>query len=84
MIMLIRGSCHCGNVTFDLDWEGEPREIPARACGCSSCVKHGGVWTSSPKAKLEVSIRDDSLLDARLARRTRSWIADVRFRRAST
>ena len=56
--MLIHGSCHCGNVSFDLAWEPEPAEIPARACGCSFCVKHGGVWTSNPRGALTVRVRD--------------------------
>jgi hypothetical protein len=138
--MLINGKCHCGNIAFELDWAGEKPEIPARACGCSFCVKHGGVWTSNPGAALRVAIRDAKLdsryefgtrtatfhicsrcgivplvtceienhlyavvnvnafdnvdpswlrrgaanfegenVDARLARRTRNWIADVRI-----
>jgi hypothetical protein len=55
--MLIHGRCHCGNIAFALDWVGE--EIPARACGCSFCVKHGGVWTSHPAAKLVVAVADE-------------------------
>jgi hypothetical protein len=60
--MLIDGKCHCGNLTLQLDWDGEPPEIPARACGCSFCVKHGGVWTSSPKARLRVQVHSDALV----------------------
>jgi hypothetical protein len=139
--MLIRGKCHCGNIAFSLAWEPDPKEIPARACDCSFCTKHGGVWTSYPAGRLEVVVRDPrqvskyafgtrtaefhicarcgvvpvvtsrlderlyavvsvnafdgidpSLLrrapmsfegegsDARLARRKRNWIADVRLR----
>jgi hypothetical protein len=138
--MLISGRCHCGNISFTLDWKPEPAEIPARACGCSFCRKHGGVWTSNPGAALEVEIEAPALVSkytfgtataqfhicarcgvvplvtslidahlyavvnvktfdgvepsllrhaeanfdgenetARLARRTRNWIADVRF-----
>ena len=58
--MLITGRCHCGNIALELEWAGEPPEIPARACGCAFCVKHGGVWTSNPKARLSVAIRDAS------------------------
>ena len=58
--MLIRGSCHCGNISFALTWEPDPTEIPARACTCSFCVKHGGVWTSSPSASLQVEVKDAS------------------------
>ena len=138
--MLIKGSCHCGNMSFSLTWDPDPAEIPARACGCSFCQKHGGVWTSNPRGALEVRVKeparvsrysfgtktadfhvctrcgivpvvtceldgrlyavvnvnafenvDPALLkrgptdfegeatDARLARRKRNWIADVKF-----
>jgi len=56
--MLIVGGCHCGNMSFTLDWKPEPSEIPARACTCSFCMKHGGVWTSCPGGSLKVSVRD--------------------------
>jgi hypothetical protein len=56
--MLIHGSCHCGNISFSLDWQPDPVTIPARACGCSFCVKHGGVWTSSPAARLSVRVNN--------------------------
>lgn len=56
--MKISGSCHCGNIRFALDWTPEPSEIPARACTCSFCVKHGGVWTSCPSGALRVAVRE--------------------------
>lgn len=56
--MRITGSCHCGNIRFTLDWRPEPRSIPARACTCSFCSKHGGVWTSCPAGSLRVAVRD--------------------------
>lgn len=56
--MLIHGSCHCGNIAFELAWEPSPETIAARACGCSFCSKHGGVWTSSPNASLTVARKD--------------------------
>jgi hypothetical protein len=55
--MLIEGGCHCANIRFTLDWEPAPVEIPARACGCSFCVKHGGVWTSCPSGILRVQVK---------------------------
>jgi len=56
--MNIHGSCHCGNIAFDLDWPGDANEIPARACTCSFCRKHGGVWTSNPQGKLKVEVSE--------------------------
>ena len=58
--MLIRGGCHCGNLSFVLNWQPEPTEIPARACSCSFCSRHGGVWTSNPAASLQVQVKKPS------------------------
>jgi hypothetical protein len=58
--MLITGRCHCGNIAFSLRWEPEPVRIPARACTCSFCVKHGGVWTSCPTGALRVEVKDSA------------------------
>ena len=60
--MLIEGSCHCGNMRFALRWEPDPARIPARACTCSFCSKHGGVWTSSPTGSLKVLVRESALV----------------------
>jgi hypothetical protein len=60
--MLIDGKCHCGNIAFVLDWPGEPSEIVARECGCSFCVKHGGVWTSNREAMLSVTLHSPALV----------------------
>jgi hypothetical protein len=60
--MRINGSCHCRNITFALDWQPDAEEIPARACTCSFCRKHGGVWTACPGGSLRVAIEDASLV----------------------
>ena len=58
--MRIYGACHCGNIKFQLDWVPEPSEVPARACGCTFCQKHGGVWTSCPTGSLAVQVANPS------------------------
>lgn len=58
--MITLGSCHCGNISYMLDWGDAPAEISTRACTCSFCVKHGGVWTSSPTGSLEVTVNDST------------------------
>jgi len=60
--MHISGKCHCGNIAFSLEWPGESPEILARACSCSFCVKHGGVWTSNPASRLVGTIVDVALV----------------------
>lgn len=56
--MDIEGKCHCGNLSFVLAWNGDGEAIPARACGCSFCRKHGAVWTAQADAALAVTVRD--------------------------
>jgi hypothetical protein len=60
--MLINGKCHCGNIAFTLDWPENTPDIPARECSCTFCVKHGGVWTSHPDAKLSVVLHHADLV----------------------
>jgi hypothetical protein len=60
--MLIHGSCHCGNISYTFTWEPAPLEILARACGCSFCVKHGGVWASNPNGSLSVNVKEPALV----------------------
>ena len=55
---MIEGGCHCGNVRLSLDWPAEVERIPARACGCTFCRKHGATWTSHPQASLVLRIAD--------------------------
>lgn len=52
----IHGSCHCGNIQFDLEWPGDAARIAARQCGCTFCQKRGGTWTSNPDGRLSATI----------------------------
>ncbi len=61
-IMRIEGGCHCGNVRYVLDWPGDPKEMPGRACTCAFCAKHGGLWTSHRDAALSATVADASLV----------------------
>ena len=60
--MLIHGACHCGNIRFQLTWEPEPTTIAARACDCTFCIKHGGVWTANAASTLAVTIAQPELV----------------------
>ena len=74
--MHVSGKCHCGNIAFSLEWPGESPEIPARACDCSFCVKHGGVWTSNPASSLVGTI-DDAALVSRYAFGTQTRMVKI-------
>lgn len=62
--MQIHGSCHCQNLRFRLHWPDDALPMPARACGCRFCRKHGGVWTAHPAARLELEVSDPEALIA--------------------
>ena len=53
--MLIEGGCHCGNIKFTYSVPSKYESIPARACGCSFCTRHGGTYTSHPDAVLSIA-----------------------------
>jgi len=60
--MKIHGRCHCGNIHYTLDWPGDEPEIAVRACDCSFCTMHGGVYASARDARLEAVVDEPSAL----------------------
>jgi len=54
------GRCHCGAIGFEYRTEMSVGEWPVRACQCSFCLKHGGVYTSDPAGSLRFTHRDPS------------------------
>ena len=52
------GRCHCGAIGFEYRTEKPVGEWPVRACQCSYCLKHGGVYTSDPAGSLRFTHRD--------------------------
>ncbi|MEM7130367.1 MAG: hypothetical protein AAF702_28845 [Chloroflexota bacterium] len=60
----IYGGCHCGNIRYqfvrpDFDPNSD-NALPVRACTCSFCIKHGGVYTSHPEGTLTAQIEDEA------------------------
>lgn len=62
MTTIINGSCHCGNICFELTWPEDTPLVGVRECGCSFCQKHGGAWTSNQQGELDVQINDGDLV----------------------
>lgn len=58
VLMQISGSCHCGNIAFAFTLDPPSAGIPARACSCRFCTKHGCVWTASATGMLRVVVKD--------------------------
>ena len=56
----IEGRCHCGNIAFTVALPQPEGPIPVRACSCSFCRKHGGLYTSHPEGSVKVQIANAS------------------------
>lgn len=59
----ILGKCHCRNIEYEFLWPEPDPPIPVRACSCTFCHKHGGVYTSHPAGSLKVSVSDTTLIN---------------------
>ena len=49
--MLYKGSCHCGNIRFEV--EGDLTEVVS--CNCSICARKGALLWSVPRDRLRLS-----------------------------
>lgn len=57
-----RGRCHCGAVGFEYRTGKAVPDWPVRACQCSFCLKHGGVYTSDPAGSVRFVHEDAAKL----------------------
>ncbi|MES2353017.1 MAG: GFA family protein [Pseudomonadota bacterium] len=55
--MIYKGSCHCGQVTFEVD--GEIRQV--MDCNCSICSRKGTLMWFVPRDKLRVLTSEDRI-----------------------
>lgn len=70
-----RGSCHCGALAFEYETANAPAAWPVRACQCSFCLKHHGVYTSDPKGSVRFAHREpDCLTRYRFGHKTADFI----------
>ena len=51
------GSCHCGAVRFQIEWE----LTELTTCDCSLCVKRNALMTKVPESALKVLAGEDML-----------------------
>ena len=57
--MKYRGSCHCGQVAFEV--EGDIPEV--MSCNCSICQKRGSLLAFVPQSQFRLLAGDDVLTD---------------------
>ena len=56
------GSCHCGALGFEFRTALEPAAWSVRACQCSYCRAHGGVYTADPAGSVQFTHREPQML----------------------
>ena len=56
------GGCHCGNITFEMELNQDPRSYNPRACDCEFCRKHGAAYLSDKNGSLIVFIENEDNL----------------------
>jgi hypothetical protein len=70
-----RGQCHCGAVGFEFHTEITPASWSVRACQCTFCLKHAGVYTSDPAGSVRFTHREPALLTRyRFGHRTADFV----------
>jgi hypothetical protein len=56
--MIIRGQCHCGNLSYKLRTQMTEAKIIARACDCSFCRIHAARNWSDPDGNATIQVSD--------------------------
>lgn len=53
------GSCHCGQISYDVEVEQQPAE--AMACNCSICQRRGHLLWFLPRARLKLKTPESDM-----------------------
>ena len=70
-----QGGCHCGNVRWTLRSRLALSRLPARACQCGFCRKHGALTTSDSRGEMRFSVQDRSaIIRYRFATKTADFL----------
>jgi len=59
MTVRLTGTCHCGNIYFELTLTSAPGTYQPRVCDCIFCHKHGASYVSDPQGSLRFHIHDE-------------------------
>lgn len=57
-----KGSCHCGNVSYDFVTSQNIPDLGIRKCDCSFCTKQGNRYISDPEGELRISYANSDLV----------------------
>ena len=60
--MNINGTCHCGNLGFELATGKSWDDITLRVCHCTFCLRHRGRYWSDPDGTIDIRVQDEGKL----------------------
>jgi hypothetical protein len=58
----LSGGCHCGNISFQIEFANDASSYSPRACDCDFCNKHGATYISDKNGLLTITIDNESSL----------------------
>jgi hypothetical protein len=73
-VVMLDGSCHCGDISLRFETERDPAELPVTVCGCTFCLKHRPRFTNDPTGSLAISYKDEALGRYRFALRLADFL----------
>lgn len=73
IVEVMRGSCHCGALTFEL-FGAAAEAIAVRACTCEFCRIRRARWTSVPTGRVVLAGRPDAAIRYRFGTRTADFV----------
>jgi hypothetical protein len=71
--MILRGGCHCGALTVELETAREPAALPLRECQCRFCRMHAARNTVDREGRARIVV-DDAVLRYRFSLGTADFL----------
>lgn len=56
--MIVRGSCHCGNIKLRLVTDRDLEHLNPRRCPCEFCRMHGAVYVADARGRARLELED--------------------------
>jgi len=75
--MILRGGCHCGALSVELETEA-PETLPLRECQCTFCRRHGALNTVDPNGHVRIVADKSALVRYRFALGTADFFVCAR------
>jgi hypothetical protein len=76
--VILRGGCHCGALTVELETARAPELLPLRECQCRFCRRHGARTTVDPEGRVRIVAARGALVRYRFGLGTADFLVCAR------